>query len=84
MMVRLLCSLGIGIAVGVVSMIASIFVDLAIRPHQYDGTAGMYGFVYGLTIAPVAGLLSAIALFLWLRHRAKQAEAVATPKLHEQ
>jgi hypothetical protein len=65
-------------------MIASILVDLNIRPQQHDGTAGMYGFVYGLTIAPVAGILSAIALFLWLRHRAKRVEAVATPTLHEQ
>jgi len=79
MMVRLLCSLGVGMAVGVVSMIASIWVDLAIRPHQNDGTAGMYGFVYGFTIAPLAGILSAIAIFLWLRHRAKLAEAAATP-----
>ncbi len=83
MIVRVLCSLVVGFFVGVLSMIASIWVDLGIRPHQNDGTAGMYGFVYGLTIAPVAGILSTIAMFLWLRHRAKRAAAVAAPTLLE-
>jgi len=60
-------------------MIASICVDGLLRPTPSDGSFGMYGFAYGLVIAPLAGLVSAVLMYLWLRRRATQAEAAAVP-----
>jgi len=71
-MVRLLCSLGVGIAAGVVTMVASFCVDIWLHPHANDGTYGMLGFVYGLTLAPVMGIVAAVWMFMVLRRRARR------------
>ena len=84
MMVRLLCSLGVGIAAGAVTMIASFCVDIWLHPHPNDGSYGMYGFLYGLILAPVMGIAAAVWMYLLMRRRTKRAEAAAALTHHEQ
>ena len=71
-------------AVGVVSLIASICVDGLLRPTPNDGSFGMYGFAYGLVIAPLAGIAAAVWMYLVMHRRAKRAEFATAPAHHEQ
>jgi len=69
MIVRWLVSLGAGIVTTVLALFLCIFIDGWIRPQPGDGSFGMYGFAYGLFIAPMVGIAVAVVVFLWMRRR---------------
>jgi uncharacterized membrane protein len=71
-------------AAGVVTMVASFCVDIWLHPNASNGLYGMYGFVYGLILAPVVGIAAAVWMYLAMRRRAKRAELATDPTLHEQ
>jgi uncharacterized membrane protein len=74
MWIRVLAGLGAGAMAGILCMIASMGIDMVRRPSPNDGSYGMYGFVYGLILSPVAGILVAVLTYLWMRRRAKRSE----------
>ena len=82
-MVRVLCSLGVGIAAGVFTLVTAFCVDIWRRPSPNDGSYGMYGFFYGLALAPVTGIAAAGVTYLLMWRRAKRSEAAAAPMHHE-
>ena len=84
MFVRVFCSLGVGMATGVATLVGAMCIDGWVRPHPAPGSYGMYGFLYGLILAPLMGLAAAAWMYMGLRRRARQAEAAAAPMLREQ
>jgi len=70
MLVRLLCSIGAAIVTAAQSLFACICIDGWLRPPPMDGSYGMYGFLYGLVIAPTLGVVAAVLTYRWMRRRA--------------
>jgi putative flippase GtrA len=72
-LVRWLVSLGVGVVTTILTLFLCILIDGWIRPQPGDGSFGMYGFVYGLIIAPLVGIAVAVVVGLWMRRRTMRA-----------
>jgi hypothetical protein len=73
-MLRVLLSLGASIVAWLTTALLCLFADFWIRGNRYDGSAGMYGFLYGLIAGPVVGIATAVGTWIWQKRRQARLE----------